>query len=796
MHNYKPIADKDLGWDTSCSTPFMQVEPRPRSEAVPLSSSANSLQQQQQQQQQQRRPRFLNVTTRRPPIILRLPIAVGALLSLNSHLPSQQTDSDPISGNGAVAVMDRVAVAELESVWDGIEIVDDFENDMNPYRCPRYQDFDDEDDDDSDDEGDDDEYAEETIEGIDVYPDMASERQEGQEEDEEAGEALETLLDSIEDMAASEVSALVELIGLAQEELQNNLPGVRRGMGDALTENLLSGPIAEQERDANSIDHDDAAVVQEPAFLSLVHHRHHKVHSASRTTGEINKKAESGETEEVDEDERDHYPSHLGHGGDENDDIGNDETEDKDDPEDEEEDHGVDDEHDHERGGSKDKTKPPRKQKPKPKHNSHPDHNANLGGTGGNGPILLCSSRSCLPGLRDYILSKLSVQIHHVLSHLRNQQTLLYMMDSTAPQTKESLIAGQEDLVQQIEDQVIQDLKDWVNGVGRPSDTNKISNKSRPSEPTKTTSVPPTKPSTTATATATTTVSDPAPGDDSPGDDEEEDGVSTAEITVDFLADDDDGIYGGDEEDGFQMESLDLDDDEDDDDEDHEFDKSPALLRKKQQQQQQRQQRQQRQQQQAHQQPAKGFHKSSSALRLKKRDTAPAGSAEGGGNNNAGSTGSNNNNNNSNNNNNNNAHVYFLSADKALMRQEWSRWIAHWVHHAKLLILSHTLATRTVEEMNQIVVAGGNVVSQDQRHWAWNLDKALATVMVASEMLCGGPAQPKQVAEFLSTLSSPHSSGDPKQTQKSVDLTVNAQKCIEAWRADLEEVLKRTATVA
>ncbi|KAF9949858.1 hypothetical protein BGZ72_008372 [Mortierella alpina] len=647
-------------------------------------------------------------------------------------------------------------VSELESVWDGIEMTDVSENDKRQHRCPRYQDNDDDDDDDDDDDSDD-EDAVETFGNIDVYPEEESGQQE--EEDEEQVGALEALFDTIDDMAASEASALVELISLAQEKLLDNLPEALRGAANSLTNSPLSDTIVEEQQDVNSADLEDAAVVLEPTFLSLARRRHHKVHSASQAGGD-DKEVQSGEPDELDEDERDHYPSHLGHGADANDDSSNENKDDKDD-QDDKEDHG-DDEHDRDRGGSKDKSKPPHKQKSKPKHNSHPDHNANLGGTGGNGPILLCSSRSCLPGLRDYILSKLSVQIHHVMSHLRNQQTLLYMMDSTAPQTKESLMAGQEDLVQQIEDQVIQDLKDWVNGVGRTNDTNKIINKSHPEEHTKSTSPPP------STATPTTTVGDSA------DDDEGEDAVSTAEVTVNFLAGDDDEVYGGDEEDGFQMESLDLDDDEDDDDEDHEFDKSPALIKKKQQQQQQQQQ--QKQQQQAHQQPAKGVHKS----RLKKRDAAPAGSGEGGG---GGG-------------NSNNAHVYFLSADKALMRQEWSRWIAHWVHHAKLLILSHTLATRTVTEMNQIAVAGGNVVSQDQRHWAWNLDKALATVMVASEMLCGGPAQPKQVAEFLSTLSSPHSSSGPKQTQKSVDLTVNAQKCIEAWRADLEEVLKSTATVA
>ncbi|KAF9112959.1 hypothetical protein BGX27_002505 [Mortierella sp. AM989] len=50
----------------------------------------------------------------------------------------------------------------------------------------------------------------------------------------------------------------------------------------------------------------------------------------------------------------------------------------------------------------------------------HKSQNNNQGSTGGNGPILLCSSRRCLPGLRDAIILKLSVRIHHVLGHLQD----------------------------------------------------------------------------------------------------------------------------------------------------------------------------------------------------------------------------------------------------------------------------------------------------------------------------------------------------------------------------------------
>lgn len=148
--------------------------------------------------------------------------------------------------------------------------------------------------------------------------------------------------------------------------------------------------------------------------------------------------------------------------------------------------------------------------------------------------------------------------------------------------------------------------------------------------------------------------------------------------------------------------------------------------------------------------------------------------------------------------NSNNVRETFLPADKVLMREEWSRWIAHWVHHSKLLILSHTLATQTLNGMSQIVTSGGMVTAADQRHWSWNLDKALATVMVASEMICGGPPtslDTKHGSEFLSTLSMRQDSGETDaKAQKAMELALHAQKCIEAWNNELETILQRTAS--
>ncbi|KAF9091135.1 hypothetical protein BGX23_005440 [Mortierella sp. AD031] len=281
-------------------------------------------------------------------------------------------------------------------------------------------------------------------------------------------------------------------------------------------------------------------------------------------------------------------------------------------------------------------------------------------------------------------------------------------MSSTAPQTKESLMAGQEELVQCLEDRVIKDLRDWVNGVGRNNSKGMTVN---------------------------------AEGLFLDGDE--------------FEGEDDEGS-----EDGFHMASLSFED-ADDDDEDHEEDSlaSKSII---------------------------------TTTKLQRRDASP-------------STGT-------------SPREYFLSADKSLMRQEWSRWIAHWVHHKKLLILSHTLSTQSLVEMNQITVSGENVVPVDQRHWSWNLDKALATVMVASEMICGGPASSKDVKVFLSTLSvsvdgdggstvaatgSNGNGGDYSSSsemvmmsQKALAITLNAQRCIESWSEELEEILQRTATNA
>lgn len=110
--------------------------------------------------------------------------------------------------------------------------------------------------------------------------------------------------------------------------------------------------------------------------------------------------------------------------------------------------------------------------------------------------------------------------------------------------------------------------------------------------------------------------------------------------------------------------------------------------------------------------------------------------------------------------------------------------------------------------MNRIAVSGENVVPLDQRHWSWNLDKALATVMVASEMICGGPASAKDVKVFLSALSmssesavtATGSGGDVGSSEgmspKALAITLNAQKCIESWSDELEEILQHTATNA
>ncbi|KAF9372653.1 hypothetical protein CPB97_001094 [Podila verticillata] len=393
--------------------------------------------------------------------------------------------------------------------------------------------------------------------------------------------------------------------------------------------------------------------------------------------------------------------------------------------------------------------------KDKEHNHSHTNNyqNTNLGGTGGNGPILLCSSHLCLPSLRDSILTKLSVQIRHVMGHLRNGQVLVQRMDTTAPLTKDILVLSQTELVQQLEEQIIQDLRDWVMGGHKHSSPGAFSGGADKSSKENHISI---------SGLSSTETFQPNNNDLESFDDHEGEAGAIekmADISVEaeaaFLGGEEETVFDsttttGEDQD-FQMAGLDLTDD-DDDDEDHEDDKVTTTTTTTTTQKQ-------------HKTPSKKKH-------LQRRAGADP------------------------------RREYFLSADKLLMQQEWSRWIAHWVHHAKLLILSHTLATRTLNTMNQVAITDDNVPIVDQRHWSWNLDKALATVMVASEMLCGGPADPKDAAEFLVTLSMPVSiSSSSKKTTTTTEvtprimtLTVNAQKCIESWRADLEEILKKTAT--
>ncbi|KAF9977750.1 hypothetical protein BGZ73_004974 [Actinomortierella ambigua] len=170
---------------------------------------------------------------------------------------------------------------------------------------------------------------------------------------------------------------------------------------------------------------------------------------------------------------------------------------------------------------------------------------------------------------------------------------------------------------------------------------------------------------------------------------------------------------------------------------------------------------------------------------------------------------------------------FFLSGDLALMRQEWTRWIVHWVHHAKLLVVAHSLLPQTLYQMTQVAVLGGNVVPLDQRHWAWNLDKALATVLVEAEWLCGpvplsssprpagsttksSSAAAASVASSKSTkisktgldrvitaASSPPSSSSPAATLKVSPVNkMHAQMCINVWSEDLEDILQKTVIPA
>ncbi|KAK3831774.1 MAG: hypothetical protein JOS17DRAFT_790549 [Linnemannia elongata] len=469
---------------------------------------------------------------------------------------------------------------------------------------------------------------------------------------------------------------------------------------------------------------------------------------------------DEGEEEEAeDEDEQDHFPTNIG-----KDDDGEDDGEDEGDEDDQQDGKpirkgGKDTTNNNSNigGGSKNQSDEKTgggKETNKHKH-KHQNHNANLGGTGGNGPILLCSSKSCLPSLRDSILSKLSIQVRQVMDHLRSQHTLVHMMSSTAPQTKESLMAGQEELVQQLEDRIMKDLRDWVNGVGRHS--SKSGGK---------------KATGAGTSVGGTVGSDSKPGPlaaESTQSVDKEGTVDTEGLFLDgseFEEGEDDGSG-----EGFHMASLSFED-ADDDDEDHEDEPlahksahtSAAVVNKN--------------------KPNKKID-----AKLIRRDTSSSSSSHSTGT--ATSPAS---------------PEYFLSADKLLMRQEWSHWIAHWVHHTKLLILSHTLAIQSLVEMNRIAVSGENVIPRDQRHWSWNLDKALATVMVASEMICGGPASAKDVKVFLSTLpmssesavTATGSGGDGGSSEgmmspKALAITLNAQKCIESWSDELEEILQRTA---
>ncbi|KAK5809127.1 hypothetical protein F5H01DRAFT_416082 [Linnemannia elongata] len=465
------------------------------------------------------------------------------------------------------------------------------------------------------------------------------------------------------------------------------------------------------------------------------------------------------EEEEEDEDEQDHFPTNIGKDDDGEDDGGDGGDEDDQQGEKPTRKGGKDTatnngsisdgnrSQGHEKTGGGKETN-------KHKH-KYQDQNANLGGTGGNGPILLCSSKSCLPSLRDSILSKLSIQVRQVMNHLRSRHTLVHMMSSTAPQTKESLMAGQEELVQQLEDRVMKDLRDWVNGVGRKSFRSGSGKK--------------------AASGAVGSVAKPGPlAEETTQSVDTEVTVETEGLFLDgdeFEEGDDDGS-----DEGFHMASLSFED-ADDDDEDHEDDSlthKPALTSA------------------AIASKNKSKHNRKIGTKLFRRDTSSSPSHPS--TDTATSTA---------------PREYFLSADKLLMRQEWSRWIAHWVHHTKLLILSHTLATQSLVEMNRIAISGENVVPLDQRHWSWNLDKALATVMVASEMICGGPANAKDVKVFLSTLSmssestvtATGSGGDGGSSEgmmspKALAITLNAQKCIESWSGELEEILQRTATNA
>ncbi|KAF8946025.1 hypothetical protein BGZ47_001463 [Haplosporangium gracile] len=553
---------------------------------------------------------------------------------------------------------------------------------------------------------------------------------------------------------------------------------------------------------------------------------------------------EAEEAEEEDEDEQDHFPINIGkddNGEDEGEDDGDDDGQQVEEPSRK----GGKDTNNNSnnsdgsknqdgvkiRGGASDG-----KETDKHKH-KYQDQNANLGGTGGNGPILLCSSKSCLPSLRDSILSKLSVQVRQVMDHLRSRHTLIHMMSSTAPQTKDSLMAGQEELVQQLEGRIMKDLRDWVNGVGRKSSKSggggkKVVGTDVRSGDGVASAV---RPSPLATESIQSVVND-------------------KEASVEFEDEEDNGSG----EEGFHMAGLSFED-ADDDDEDHEEDSlthksavtAAAIANKnKNNKNKIKNNRNKNKNKINKNKPNKNKLEKNKPNKNKLNKNKPNKNKPNKNKPNKNKPNKNKSNENKPNKNKLNKNKpnkksgvklqrrdtttsssssfspsspstdtptfsrappeYFLSADKLLMRQEWSRWIAHWVHHTKLLILSHTLAPQSLVEMNRIVVSGENVVPLDQRHWSWNLDKALATVMVASEMICGGPASAKDVKVFLSTLSmssessettaavtATSSEGDGESdimSPKALAITLNAQKCIETWSDELEEILQRTAT--
>ncbi|KAF9906835.1 hypothetical protein BX616_000617 [Lobosporangium transversale] len=462
--------------------------------------------------------------------------------------------------------------------------------------------------------------------------------------------------------------------------------------------------------------------------MSLVRHRKKQTIKSSSVdeggNGNDNKKQKINDDgyEDNDPDKDDHFPLDM-------------------------DDDTIDDDNDANDGNNN----PNKNNKEKNTLNSNSDNN-NLGSTGGNGPILLCSSETCLPSLRDAILSKLAVQIHHVMNHLRNRDLLIYMMASTAPQTKDKLIVAQEELVQDLENRIVKDLNDWVMGRNR-----------RKGSRGKTPGTTPLKAATTSSSTSESEAeleSGSGSGSGLDGGQNEARQVSADSVGAFLAGDNYDEEDEGDTQ-GFHIASLTYEDD-DDDDEDHEddiasFPQSGAgttYSDKKSKQPKDNRKRKSK---------GKSTHRKRDIIHTPNASTTTP-------------------------------RKVFLSADKLLMRQEWSRWIAHWVHHTKILILSHTLATQTLNDMNQIVIQDENVPLADQRHWSWNLDKAIATVMMASEMLCGAP--PTLLASKTGPNALPMLSMNKtdSNTAKIVALNLNAKRCIETWGDELDEILQRTAT--